>query len=195
MRLIESSCNTGGINGKQGGYYYDWCANVTINPNPDDDCSGGKTETQMKISAPEIQFHGQYATNEQHEAAKAAAMGRESNHAKAEIDAGANLCAEPERPAPDVTPMGLEMVKRANARASANNSTITEVASGLEGRGFAEPGALLKCFDGGDYGTCWHLPREDLEEAVDWFCFVNQGYEIDMTDDNTEAQNLGVEGN
>ena len=191
--LIASSCNTGGTGGKQGGYYYDWCANVTINPNPDDACSGaGKMNsagTPSKAFAPDVQFHSEYFTDEEHEEGKAKALARESNRARVVLQARANLLPDDQLQSATTTPIGLERLKRSNVLASAHNVTMDDTPNSLEKRG-----AILKCFDGHEYGECWYLTRDQVEEAIDWFCFVNQGYEIDFTDDLTEARNLGIEG-
>ena len=141
------------------------------------------SEANIKPFAPDVRYHGQYATDEEHEANKAAALEFESDHDRVEPAIRANVLSERETAA-TTTPMGLERLMESNALASTNRS------EGLEKRG-----AELKCFDGHEYGTCWYLPRDDIEEAVDWFCYMNQGYAIDFTSDEAEARNLGVEGN
>ena len=72
MALTCASCNTDGVDGKQGGYWYDWCANVTINPNPDG-CYNADTdivETHNRLSDSGIQVATHHATDEEHETAK-----------------------------------------------------------------------------------------------------------------------------
>lgn len=67
------SCNTGGVNGKQGGFFWDYCANVTINPNPEG-CSSDKQALTYELLESEYQQLGMevvthVATDAEHEAA------------------------------------------------------------------------------------------------------------------------------
>lgn len=73
------SCNTDGENGKQGGFWYDWCANVTINPNPDGcyDSSMDITVTHNHIVDSGGKVAGHFASDEEHELARLAILNRD----------------------------------------------------------------------------------------------------------------------
>lgn len=61
------------MNGKQGGYFYDWCANVTINPNLQGCYSANSDvlEAHQNFFDSGIDVVQHYATDGEHEAAKA----------------------------------------------------------------------------------------------------------------------------
>ena len=96
--LTWNSCDTGGVNGKQGGFWYDWCANVTINPNPDG-CYNSNTDvasTHDHLLNSGIQVVKHYTTDEEHEAAKASLLQREQAlHHDASADRGVGSIPDP----------------------------------------------------------------------------------------------------
>ena len=66
--------NTGGVNGKQGGYYWAWCANVTMNPNPEGcwpHCGHSNCKSYFPSS---LQVETYVATDAEHDAAKASVL-------------------------------------------------------------------------------------------------------------------------
>ncbi len=58
------------MNHKQGGYYYEYCANVTINPNPDG-CDASSKFVENFKAMPNTGTVDHYASDVEHAAAKA----------------------------------------------------------------------------------------------------------------------------
>jgi hypothetical protein len=132
------SCNTGGVNGKQGGYWYDWCANVTISPNPDG-CYGTNKdalETHVNLIESGIKIVSHHATDEEHEAAKASLLARERAQ---DLDIRSDV----------------EMIATVSADNDINIAADINADQSIKKR---DPSLL--CFDGGEDGICYYCTRD-----------------------------------
>jgi hypothetical protein len=128
------SCNTAGVNGKQGGYWYDWCANVTINPNLDGcyETNSDTVRTHASLLESGIKIVSHHATDEEHEAAKASLLERER---------------------------AQDLDIRSDFETIATVSTDNEInitADITADRSIEKRDTSLVCFDGGTDGICYY---------------------------------------
>ncbi|KAK3701071.1 hypothetical protein LTR37_015633 [Vermiconidia calcicola] len=151
------ACDTDSTHGKHGGYKWDYCNTVTINPNPDG-CDSGDRKV---ASSPEAHFPAgvevatHYATHAEHEAAKAEML-QHPDFATKVISINAAAAAEDDS---------------VNTAPEADDTATLYKRSGLA------------CFDGGLYAECYGVDRDIAMDAIDWFCSSWAGFEIDALPD------------
>ena len=143
------------MNGKQGGYYYDWCANVTIDPNPDgcDQSKIGLEAIKEELVSSGMQVVTHHATDAEHEAAKAGLLEHDDTLRVVHTGTQTDTSTAP------------------NPRKDRNPE--------IEPRSELSERDELTCFDGSVIDICYGVSRALAFKAADWFCRNHDGMEID----------------